>query len=152
MPDEVHETIRAKRFELVDDRGLVRAMLYWHGEDTAALEFFEDGQTSRVGIGINPEGTAIVTLRDSAGTIRARIASERSGEPTLFTIRAAPDKIRAQIALDHNGGVGVTLTDQAGRKRTSLEVQPDGLTTLLMYDKDGNPIEGVAGANPDRGQ
>ncbi len=152
MPDEVHDTIRAKRFELVDDRNRVRAMLVWDGEDAAALEFFEDGQIPRVSIGINPEGTGTFTLRDSNGTIRARIGSEQSGGRTVFTIRDSTNRIRAQIAMDENSGVGISLTDQFGQKRASLETATDGFTSLMMFDKDGNLVDGIAGADPDKGQ
>lgn len=152
MPDEVHETIRAKRFELVDDLGRARTLLYWDGEQTAALEFFEDGQFPRLSLGINPEGASTFTLYDTNGTIRARIASEYVGERTLLTIREAPDTIRAQIMLEDKGAVGIALTDQSGRKRISLQVGADGLTSLMMLDKDGNPVDGVAGADPDKGQ
>lgn len=152
MPDEIHESIRAKRFELVDDRERVRAMLYWGGDDAAALEFYGEEQTSRVSIGIESNGSAAICLRDGDGTIRARIASERSGERTVLTIRDSTNRVRAQIAMDENSAIGIKLTDQWGHKRATLETAADGHTSLLMFDKDMNLLSGVAGADPDKGE
>jgi hypothetical protein len=105
-----------------------------------------------VSVGFNRESTANVTLRDNAGDIRARPATDRSGKLTILSIRDDdPNTIRAQVVLDQNNAVGVTLLDQSGRKRTSLEVYANGLCALIiMYDKDGNPIQGLAGADPDK--
>lgn len=152
MAENVPRVLRAKQFELIDDRGLIRAMLYSGPEDTAALEFFEDGQTSRASIGIQPNGTAVLSLRDNDGSIRARLATEWQGEPTVFTLRDAPDNIRAQILLDQNGGIGVSLGDQSGKKRISLETHADGTSYVALYDEDGKPVSGLVGQDSDAEQ
>ena len=152
MTENVPRVLRAKQFELVDDRGFVRAMLYSGPEDTAALEFFEDGQTPRVSVGVQQNGTAVLSLRDNDGNIRARLATEWQGEPTVFTLRDAPDKIRAQIVLDQNGGVGVSLSDQSGKKSISLETHADGTSYIALYDENGNPVSGLVGQGLDSEQ
>ncbi len=136
--------VQAKHFQLVDDENKVLAQLGSGQNGSAAFEFYKD-DTVRVSLGMDPTGRVSLSLRDNAGEIRVRLAVESSGSPAVFTIRDAPDRVRAQILLQDDGAVGIALTDRSGKKRVSAEAHADGTSWVALLDKDGNPVSGLAG-------
>lgn len=140
--------VQAKHFQLVDDQNNVLAQLASGPDGSAALEFYKGG-TARISLGTDETGRVSFSLRDNAGTIRTRLAVDSSGSPAIFTIRDAPERVRAQILLQDDGGVGIALTDQSGRKRISVEVHADGISWLALLDEDGNPVSGLMGETPE---
>ncbi len=140
--------VQARQFQLLDDRNNVLALLGPGPNGSAGLEFFK-GNTPRLSIGTDETGRVSLSLRDNAGTISARLAVDSSGSPTVFTIRDAPESVRAQIVLGPDGGVAITLTDQAGKKRISLETHADGYSYVALYDEVGNIINGLSNEVPE---
>lgn len=136
--------VQARHFQLVDEQNNVLAQLGAGPNGSAGLEFYKGG-TPRLSIGSDETGRVSLSLRDNAGTTCARLAVDSSGSPTVFTIRDAPEKVRAQILLDQNGGVAITLTDQSGEKRVSLETHADGFSYVSLFDNNGNPVSGLMG-------
>lgn len=136
--------VQAQHFQLVDDQNNVLAQLGSGPSGSAALEFYKGG-SPRISLGVDETGRVSFSLRDNAGTIRVRLAVDSSGSPAVFTIRDAPERVRAQIVLDQNGGVALSLGDQSGKKRISLETHADDTSYVALYDEDGNPVSGLAG-------
>jgi hypothetical protein len=139
--------VQAKHFQLVDDNNVL-AQLGAGPNGSSALEFYKS-DTPRVSLGMDPTGRVSLSLRDNAGTIGARLAVDSSGSPAVFTIRDAPERVRAQVALDQDGGVGITLVDQSGAKRISLETHADGASYVAVYDEHGNPVNALVGELPE---
>lgn len=138
------DIVQARHFQLVDETNRVRAQWGTGPDGSAGLDFYHhDGETPRVSVGVNPYGTSAVILYDDAGRIRARLAVEPSGAPTTFNIRDAENRIRAQILLQDDGAVGFTLTNPAGEALASIQVHPDDLSFVGMYDRHGNPTSGL---------
>jgi hypothetical protein len=143
--------VQAKHFQLVDDGNKVLAQLGSRGDGSVTLAFYEqadDGDaTPRIAVGVNAEGAARLDLRDSSGRIRARLAAEADGGGTTFNIRNQADRIRAQIYLQENGAVGLTLTDDWGTRRAQIAVTVDGTARVYVYDENGEPTRGFGNAN-----
>ena len=135
--------VQARQFQLVDDQNNVLALLGSGPNGSAGLEIYK-GDTPRLSLGTDETGRVSLSLRDNAGTISVRLAVDSSGSPTVFTFRDAPERVRAQILLQDDGAVGVTLTDGMGAERVNITVLADGLALVGLYDKDGNPSDGLA--------
>lgn len=140
--------VEAREFRLVDDGGNILAVLGAGDNGSAALEIYKSG-TPRLRVGTDEVGRVSLSLKDNAGTISARLSVDSSGSPTVFTIRDAPERLRAQILLQDDGGVGITLTDQSGNKSTSLETHADGYSYVALYDTDGNIVNGLSNEIPE---
>lgn len=104
------ETVRATRFELVDDTGRVRAELRSTAEGTGLYVMDEEG-TDRASLLYNQEETAMY-LRDQAGDIRVGAA---------------------QYA---HGGGGFALHGEEARGATVLYMN-DFRGSLRMFDTEG---------------
>ena len=146
MSDEAYEVVRAKSFELVDERGELRALLGSDPNGSVGLEIYGDEQTPRLTMGVNREGTARIDLREAAGTVRARLAVDASGTPAIFSIRDAEDRIRAQVAMHDGEAVGVNLMDETGGTRAQIMVHPDGYASVILEDTNGNVVSGFDNA------
>ncbi len=145
-PENVNaNVVRARRFELVDEEDRVRAQLIPGANDAVELSFVEGGDTVRLSLGLNLEGTAVVDLRDESGSTRARLAVESSGTPTIFSIRDATNRIRAQIAMHEDAeGISLFLGDWTGDPRVHIAAFTNGFAEIALVDKDGNTVSGLS--------
>lgn len=84
-------TIRARAFELVDERGRVRAQL-----------------------NVESDGEAVFRLRDSKGEIRVKLGADADGSGLLLIDGATEPRIHM---LAKSSGTSVTLTNSAGQRR-----------------------------------
>ena len=140
----IADGVQAKHFQLVDDHDKVLAQLGSGPNGAVGLEFYHGGDVPRLSIGTDNAGTAALTMYDSTGTTRVRLNVDDSGTRTQFAIRDASNRIRAQILLQEDGGVGITLSDEWGHKSASLESHADGFSYVALYDKDGNVVSGLS--------
>jgi catechol 2,3-dioxygenase-like lactoylglutathione lyase family enzyme len=143
MSEEINDVVRAKRFELMDDEGQVRAFLDTGPADEALLTFYEsDGEAFRVSLGINQEGTAQLNLFDNQKTSRVQVATQAAGKLTLVTLSDEFGMGRVQLSLFSDGRTGLAVSDQWGVTRATFQVTEDGQPGLYFHDEDGNLIEG----------
>ncbi len=109
------EIVRAQRFQLVDDRGGVRAEL--------AMS----------------EGQPGMTLYDAEGRIRADISLGSDGAPRLGLgwDNGKPCVLLSldEVALGHRALL--SLLDRRGRTRVALSVDPEDSPKVLLYDGNG---------------
>ena len=135
--------VQARQFQLVDEENELRAQLATGPDGAASLEFMPNGETPRVSVGVNRSGTAVIALRDETGQIRARVAVEASGTPTTFNIRDANDQIRAQILLQNEDAVGVTLQNAAGRPLAFMQVLPGDYAEMGVSNRSETKIDSL---------
>jgi hypothetical protein len=136
--------VQARQFQLVDAENKVRAQMSTGPDGSVMLGFSPDGETVRLSLGVNPRGTAAFDLRDGTGGIRARLAVETSGVPTVFSIRDGTNRIRAQIVLQEDETVGMVLSNRWGDERAFIEVHPDEVALFGLNDRDGNLANGMS--------
>jgi hypothetical protein len=96
---QVAQTIRARAFELVDDRGHVRARLHVESDREVVLRLLDAKGTIRVKLGAGADGSGLLLL-DEATEPAVHIIARRtgtSGRPvtTSLTLRGAGGRQRA---------------------------------------------------------
>jgi hypothetical protein len=85
------ETVRARAIELVDQQGRVRGQM-----------------------NVEPNGEAVLRLRDSKGEIRVKLGADGEGSG-LILLDGTPEPRIHMLAKD--SGTSVTLTSRAGQRR-----------------------------------
>jgi len=130
------KVVRAERFEVVDAKGEVRAVLAVREDGTPHLALFDaDGQVRAI-VAVLPSGTPDLYLCDADGKPRASLAVWEDG-PSL-TLRDAKGKDRATLELSRDWGPILWLDDAAGKTRLELGLGlPDGNPILSLADKEG---------------
>jgi hypothetical protein len=109
---EVPGTIRARKFELVDEHGKVRAAIEIHRGLTGIVLVGLDGK-HRVGLWLNADGQPSVGLRDSGG------------------------RMAFMMALGHNEARMLTMADKEGHVRLALSVDPHGTPEVHLISEKG---------------
>src|SRR5690349_5849957 len=80
----VLDAVRAKRFELVDDEGLVRAVLGTQPGNGAPGFLISDASgRARLALHVSAEGAPAVDLLDAGGAPRVHVAVGPEGAPTV---------------------------------------------------------------------
>jgi len=165
---KVPETIRAKRFQVVDDAGAVRAVLAMDGDnvglglfdtadkpraklatagDDVGLNLFDKAGKLRAGLGTVGDNASL-SFFDTAGKPRAALATVGDDVSLGFLDKAG--KVRALLATI-NGDVGLHLLDKAGKPRaelgnTELSLLETGspehrpVSSLVLFRKNGKVL------------
>jgi len=141
MPDDV---VRAKRFELVDDEGNVRAILGPGPEGSVGVSFLDkETAAERTSVGINAGGLAYIDARDSTGRGGVRLAVEEGGT-AVIRLRDQQGRDRCNLeyrpaeAASGPNTLGIRFADENGRGQAQLGVAPNGDANLILYDQSGN--------------
>ncbi len=111
---EIIEVIRARQFTVEDKHG-----------------------TARAGMGILPDGTAVIGLIDNDGTLRTGLRLSANGA-TGVSVHTGEGKAASLIAEPDNGKVHLALTDKNLNVRASLAIETDGSPSLILRDEYGN--------------
>ena len=114
----VAKVVRAAQFQVVDSQGEVRAAL-----------------------GLLPDGTPSLALREKDGTLRAALVlpGRLDGAPGLVLFDKE-GKTRAGVMVLKDGSPGLFLDDKDEKVRAALGVFPDGSPGLDLRDKDGKVL------------
>lgn len=138
------DVVRAKRFELVDDEGEVRAILGPGPDNSVGLSFLGKGTAAeRTSVGINAGGSAFVDTRDATGEGGIRLGVEEEGTAVIrFRDQQGRDRCnigyRPAEAGDGPNTIGIRFADENGRGQAQLGVAPNGDANLILYDQAGN--------------
>jgi len=122
-------TIRAERFEVVDQDGKVVAALDATSEDGPRLMLFDGAGKTRVWLNVTKDGPGL-TLYDGAG--KDRISLDVTKNDSGLTLYDAKGKGRVWLNV-RKDGPGLTLYDAPGKERVGLGVTKDG-PGLTLYD------------------
>jgi hypothetical protein len=139
----VAEVVRARRFEVVDAGGKMRALLTLR-DGNPSLMFSDAAGEVRVHLTLL-DGNPSLSFSDAAGKSRVEL-SVFEGHPHLVFYDAA-GKVRADLSV-FDGNPSLELSDKAGVSRavlgaTSLNTIKTGEVTtrpessLVLFDKDG---------------
>jgi len=144
----VAEVVRAKRFELVDSAGEVRALLgptqYADGGPALAL-YDNDGKecaSLAVLVGISPQ----LSLGEAAKSTRVILGPVDSsyGWPALV-LCGQDGKVQATFEVVSDGAPALRLMDKAGKMRASLrvtdtETPETAESSLVLLDREGKVL------------
>ncbi len=142
----VHETVRARRFELVDNRGETRAMLATWDYNTLGLFLVDAAGKRRAELTTRDDGGSSLSLFDTGGGRRVLLGTKAGGFPHLALFDAA-GKTRASLVIEADESPVLYTSDAQGTTRarigrtTSLQANGTFLTTpestITLYDGDG---------------
>jgi hypothetical protein len=158
---EVHDVMRAHRFELLDSNRKLLAVLGMdnksgkpglvllneNGKTRAALGVFDDGKPGlvlmdengrqRATLGV-PKAGPILELWDKNDRARAKLMLNDDGEAGLLGLFDEDGNMRAMLAVDKKGPL-LSLLGENGKGRTTLSMGKDGPLVYLL-DENGHVL------------
>ncbi len=137
-------TVRARRFEVVDANGIVRATLGLEGTEYAALLLRGKDAHSDWGVGLHTAGGPHLTL---AGPSGRTLLTGGSGSPSLDMLRlhSVPGSgVAASIGLSVDAANGATLSLWNSANKPSISLSSGGSdlgekANINLYDTNGTP-------------
>lgn len=121
MADGTHDVIRARRFELVDEGGTIRAVLSAEPGLAWGLAIADEDGNAVASVGLNPRtGEPFVMLQDA------------HTEAGIMATIGSPDA-RQHVRC------AVSLSDDKGQERIMLMLDEDGNPSILSLDENGAP-------------
>lgn len=137
--DAVPDVVRAKRFELVDDTGKMRALLAMHPDGSPGLWLLDTAGKARGGLFVATDGRPTLSLYDAAGEPLAMLGVLPDGSWGLWLVDATGTP-RAALGVRPNGTSGLALSDAAGEARALLATSADGSPDLQLRDAAGQVL------------
>jgi hypothetical protein len=150
-PGPVVDSVRARRFELVDARGEVRAVLGTQADSGAPGFLVSDSAgRPRVALHVSPEDAPAFDLLDATGAPRVHVALGEDGSPVLTLFGATENPAQALLTVSNEGAAHLRLAQADGHTRLFCSLQPDGTPYLSLMDGEGRPKLSCAlpGGNP----
>ena len=135
------KTIRGDRFELVDGKGKVRAVLEMTPSDEPRLALADRTGQIQAMLSVepvpgHPDGIPTLRLFDKAGKPRTDISLNSDGDPVVVLRNKNGVDLASLSGLDAaSGGTGLLLNDENGQIRVELRINHLG-TNLYLFDKD----------------
>jgi len=100
------------------------------------LEVIDASGTVRIGLNVQPDGTAEVLLSEAAGRGRMWLNVRSDGTPGII-IADASGRGRIWFVASPDRPSGLVMSDGLGRGRVWLNAFPDGTTGLVLVDNSG---------------
>ena len=104
------EVVRAKRFELVNEEGEIRAILGTGPDDTVGITLLGQGESDRLSLGTHSDGSSTIALQDEEGRERVKLSAGVSGP--VVNIKDENGNPRVQLQVRKNGSSELILLDQ----------------------------------------
>jgi hypothetical protein len=129
------DVLRAKRLEIVDDEGKVRASLGTDEKGIASLSLFDPSGRLRASLDAEeiPGVASGLGLFDTNGKLRAAVGMDNDPDKSSYlSLLDAEGKTRAQVGLETGGQVWLSIL--AGKKDRSVKLaaMDDGNITLML--------------------
>jgi hypothetical protein len=147
----VVDSVRARRFELVDAKGEVRAVLGTQADSGAPGFLVSDSAgRPRVALHVSAEDAPAFDLLDATGAPRVHVALALDGAPVLTLFGPTERPAQALLTVTTEGAAHLRLAQPDGHTRLFCSLQPDGTPYLSLMDGDGRPKLSCAlpGGNP----
>jgi len=139
-PGPVQDSVRARRFELVDDRGNVRAVLGTQNDSGAPGFLISDSAgRPRIALHVSPDDVPALDLLDASGAPRVHVALDSDGAPMATLFGPADRPAQALVGVTSDGSAHLRLVQPSGRTRLFLSLQPDGTPYFSLMDAEGQP-------------
>jgi hypothetical protein len=136
-------SITAKQFELMDDKGNVRARLSVSGQGLAQFGIYDEQGVERAALAVTNEGTAMLAMSGDDGTPRLAANVATHNGPAAFTL-LNPDSSTAAEMANTNGKRGILLADNKGHAHLSLTFETaTGQAAVSIYDSAGKLLKKI---------
>jgi hypothetical protein len=150
-PAPVQDSVRARRFELVDESGRVRVVLGTQSDNGApGLLISDSAGRPRIALHVSPEDAPAFDLLDASGAPRIHVALDTDGAPVVTLFGSTERATQALLGVSADGSAHLRLVSPDGRTRLFFSLQPDGTPYLALMDPEGRPKLSLAlpGGNP----
>ena len=143
--------LTAEEFQLVDEKGTVRAALSMSMGGPGLILFDKGGKFRAVLSLATGEDSPVLSLGDGEGNHRATLALKVNGEPYLALLDKG-GKVRISLTVDKEKGPRVALLDRNEQTRAALgtvdltkvtgtgAIEAQQPVSLVLFDKDEKPI------------
>jgi hypothetical protein len=143
--------VSAEEFQLVDEKGAIRAALSMSMGGPGIILFDKAGKFRAVLSLATKEDSPVLSLADAEGHHRATLALRVNGEPYLALLDKA-GKVRMSFTLDRERGPRIALLDNNEQTRAALGtvdltkvtatggIEAQQPMSLILFDKDERPI------------
>lgn len=126
LPETCYDSIRAKQFALVDNKGVERAAMATDDTGSPSLAMFNSDGRPRFILALDAEDAMVITIADSKGNSRLAI-DDSTGRPRI-------------CFSDEDGRSGFILTiGEGGHPLVSWEQDGRKMCAILMADRDDYP-------------
>ncbi len=140
--------ITARQFEMMDDKGNVRARLSVSGEGIAQFGMYDEQGVERAALAVTREGTTMLAMSGDDGKPRLAMNMVTHGGPAAFAA-LNPDGTPAAELTNAGGKREILLADgQNGHARLSLVLDAaTGRAALSIYDRAGKLLKKIPEAS-----
>jgi hypothetical protein len=150
-PAKPSRILAAEEFQLVDEKGTVRAALSMSMGGPGMILFDKAGKFRAVLSLATGEDTPVISLADAQEHYRATLALKVNGEPYLALLDKA-GKVRMSFSLEGEKGPRIALLDSNGQTRAALGaldltkvtatggMEAQRPVALVLFDQDQKPI------------
>ncbi len=146
----VAEVVRAKRFELVDGQGKVRALLSVQPDGASRFEVLDKDRKARAVLRLYPDGTPVLEMLTAGGEPRVSLAGSES-MPSLGMGWKGQQGGKLNLGFNAGGVPQLYMTEPSGLVRVMLTMKANGDPMLRLANRDGrNGVElGAVWENPE---
>lgn len=92
-------------------------------------------QKPRAMLGLEPNGSAALELRDQQSRVRSRIGMD--GDFATLELRDVHDTVHAALSVGPDGQTLLSCSDAPDRPRCMIRVAPDGPAGVVLFGSDG---------------
>jgi hypothetical protein len=143
--------VTAEEFQMVDEKGTVRAALSMSMGGPGLILFDKGGKFRAVLSLATGEDSPVLSLGDGEGNHRATLALRVNGEPYLALLDKG-GKVRISLTVDKEKGPRIALLDSNEQTRAALgsvdltkvtgtgAIETQQPVSLVLFDKDEKPI------------
>ena len=147
----VAKVVRAERFEVVDAKGKVSAILTTDEAGATWLALRDAAGKSRASLNVHSDGNPVLSLTDEAGRTRVLVGVLTGGDPDL-SLWDEGGEARACLGVsEEDGGAFLSLNDKSGAGRarlgaSPLKTAPTGVaerrpeSSLVLSDENGKVL------------
>lgn len=109
------DTIRGRAFVLEDGQGITRAALRMDGVGNTVFSFHEADGTTRMFLGLTPEGTPRISMSYGGGAGSIQMEANDKLNMASVILTAPTGQIRLVLAIAQNNEPAFALLDKDGR-------------------------------------
>lgn len=128
----VPEVMQAKRFEMVDDAGKVRAVLGMGEQGDEGLALMNARGVIRAAL-LLQEDSPRLSLADTTGRVRTSLLVQADNTPALG-MTDAQGKRRVELAVGKDAATAFNICDASEKPRIGLSLHPDGGSYISLVD------------------
>jgi hypothetical protein len=152
MPrDAEYEIIRARKFELVDEAGNMRAAMGPGPRGAAGVQFYDKQGTPKIEMSVSEDGSGSLTLRDKSGNITASTFTDDPRISLTYIDQGSEESWGVEMSIIGKEGEfqapGVTLAKD-GQPRLYVSLT-EGVPFIHTRDEQGQRVARQVGLPDD---